>query len=78
MRAFRDIVSGNQQDSRIKNLIVEDIMKRGVKTVKSNTLMSDVTAMMLKEKIGGLPVMNLEGDMVGFITRRNIISAFAQ
>ena len=78
MRAFRDIVSGNQQDSRIKNLIVEDIMKRGVKTVQSNTLMSDVTAMMLKEKIGGLPVMNLEGDMVGFITRRNIISAFAQ
>jgi CBS domain-containing protein len=78
MRAFRDIVSGNQQDSRIKNLIVEDIMKRGVKTVQSNTLMSDVTAMMLNEKIGGLPVMNLEGNMVGFITRRNIISAFAQ
>lgn len=78
MRAFRDIVSGNKQDARIKNLIVEDIMKRGVKTVESNSMMTEVIEIMLKENIGGLPVVNLEGEMVGFITRRNIISAFAQ
>lgn len=78
MRAFRDIVSGNQQESRIKNLIVADIMKRGVKTVYTNTPLSDVAKMMLAENIGGLPVLNLEDEFVGFITRRNLVHAIAQ
>ncbi len=74
MRAFRDVVSGNQQDSRIKNLIVEDIMTRGVKTVYSNTSASDVVKMMIEEKISGVPVLNLENEMVGFITRRSVVN----
>jgi CBS domain-containing protein len=78
MRAFRDIVSGNQQEARIKNLIVADIMKRGVKTVNTNTPLSDVAKLMLAENIGGLPVLNLEGEFVGFITRRNLVHAIAQ
>ncbi|MGB3908512.1 MAG: CBS domain-containing protein [Methanomethylovorans sp.] len=78
MRAFRDIVSGNQQEARIKNLIVADIMKRSVMTVNTNTSLSDVAKMMLAENIGGLPVLNLEGEFVGFITRRNLVHAMAQ
>ncbi|WP_445475160.1 CBS domain-containing protein [Methanococcoides methylutens] len=78
MRAFRDVVSGNQQDSRIKNLIVEDIMKRGVKTVQTNTPVSEVKEMMLKENIGGMPVVNLEGYMVGLITRRTLVNTIAK
>ena len=75
MRAFRDVVSGNQQDSRIKNLIVEDIMTRGVKTVYSNTSASDVVKMMIEDSISGVPVLNLENEMVGFITRRSVIDS---
>ena len=78
MRAFRDIVSGNQQEARIKNLIVADIMRRSVKTVNTNTSLSDVAKMMLEENIGGLPVMNLEGEFVGLITRRNLVHSMAQ
>ena len=78
MRAFRDIVSGNQQDSRIKNLIVEDIMKRGVKTVQTNTPVADVIKMMVDENIGGVPVLNLEDELVGFITRKTIINSMAE
>ncbi len=78
MRAFRDVVSGNQQDSRIKNLIVEDIMTRGVKTVYSNTSVSDVVKMMIKENISGVPVLNLENDMVGFITRRSVVNVMVE
>ena len=74
MRAFRDVVSGNQQDSRIKNLIVEDIMTRGVKTVYSNTSASDVVKMMIEENISGVPVLNLENEMVGLITRRSVVN----
>jgi len=78
MRAFRDVVAGNQQDSRIKNLIVEDIMKRGVETVYSNAQISDVVKMMLDKNIGGVPVMNLEEELVGFITRRSLVNTLSQ
>lgn len=78
MKAFRDIVSGNQQDARIKNLIVADIMKRSVKTVYTNTPLSEIANMMLEENIGGFPVLNLEEDFVGLITRRNLVHALTQ
>ncbi len=78
MRAFRDVVSGNQQDSRIKNLIVEDIMTRGVKTTYTNTPVTDVVRMMIENNIAGVPVLNLEDDMVGFITRRCVVNAMVE
>jgi CBS domain-containing protein len=78
MRSFRDIVDGSKQDARIKNLIVEDIMKMGVKTVYTNTPIKDVAKLMLDENIGGVPVVNLEEQMVGLVTRRNIVSVLAQ
>jgi CBS domain-containing protein len=33
---------------------------------------------MLEENYGGLPVVNLEGHMVGLITRRSIIQGMAE
>ncbi len=78
MRSFRDIVEGSKQESRIKNLIAEDIMKMGVKTVYTNTTVSDAAKMMLDENYGGLPVINLEGQLVGLITRRSIIRGMVQ
>ncbi|MDK2892464.1 CBS domain-containing protein [Methanohalophilus sp.] len=77
MKAFRELVPENQQDSRIKNLIVEDIMKTGVQSVKTNTPVSEVIRIMLEKNIGGVPVMNLENEMVGFITRRNLLKMLA-
>jgi CBS domain-containing protein len=78
MRSFRDLVEGSKQESRIKNLIVEDIMKMGVKTVYTNTATNDAVKMMLDENFGGVPVVNLEGHMVGLITRRSIIQGMAE
>ncbi len=78
MRSFRDLVEGSKQESRIKNLIVEDIMKMGVKTVYTNTPTTDVAKMMLDENFGGMPVVNLEGQMVGLITRRSIIKGMVE
>ncbi|MBP1909519.1 CBS domain-containing protein [Methanolobus bombayensis] len=78
MRSFRDLVEGSKQEARIKNLIVEDIMKMGVKTVYTNDTTSDVAKKMLEENLGGLPVVNLEGHLVGLITRRSIIRGMAE
>jgi len=78
MRAFRDLVEGGKQEARIKNLIVEDIMKMGVKTVYTNTPTGDAAKMMLEQNLGGLPVLNLEGQMVGLVTRRSIIRGMGE
>ncbi|WP_340820777.1 CBS domain-containing protein [Methanolobus sp. WCC4] len=78
MRSFRDLVEGSKQEARIKNLIVEDIMKMGVKTINTNTPTSDAAKMMLEENLGGLPVLNLEGQMVGIVTRRSIIRGMGE
>ncbi|RZN14939.1 MAG: CBS domain-containing protein [Methanosarcinales archaeon] len=77
MRAFRELVSSNQQDSRIRNLIVEDIMTRRVTTVGTNTSLREVVTTMLEQNIGGIPVMN-DQELVGIITRRNIIKMLAE
>ncbi|MDD3043230.1 MAG: CBS domain-containing protein [Methanosarcinaceae archaeon] len=78
MRSFRDLVAGNQQDSRIKNLLVADIMTRSVVSVYTNTPLEEVVRTMLENDLGGVPVLNLEEEMVGFLTRRNIINSIAE
>jgi CBS domain-containing protein len=78
MRSFRDLVEGGKQEARIKNLIVEDIIKMSVKTVYTNTPTTDAAKIMLEENLGGLPVVNLEGQMVGLITRRSIIGGMIE
>ena len=51
MRSFRDLVADNQQDSRIKNLLVGDIMTRSVVSVYTNTPLSDAVKTMLEHDL---------------------------
>lgn len=78
MQAFRDLVSDNQQEGRIRNLIVGDIMTRKVKSVLTNTPISEVIDLMLRDNIGGVPVLNLREELVGIISRRSIIAILAR
>lgn len=73
MRAFRDLVSRRQQDARIKNLLVADVMTKDVKKVRQDTPLQDVLNIILSEDRGGLPVMNEKDELVGMITRRCLI-----
>lgn len=77
MMNFRDLVPDNQQDERIRNLIVGDIMTRNVKSVRTNTPISEVISILLNDNIGGVPVLNLQDEMVGVISRRGIIRYLA-
>lgn len=77
MMNFRNLVPDNQQDERIRNLIVSDIMTHNVKTVRTNTPISEVISLILNENIGGVPVLNLRDEMVGIISRRSIIKLLA-
>ncbi len=77
MMNFRNLVPDNQQDERIRNLIVGDIMTRNVKSVRTNTPLSEVISTLLNDNIGGVPVLNLKDEMVGVISRRGIIRYLA-
>ncbi|NYT01636.1 MAG: CBS domain-containing protein [Methanosarcinales archaeon] len=73
LRAFRDLVSWRQQDARIKNLLVSDVMTQDVQSVYGDTPLEEVRAIILNENRGGLPVLNQDGQPVGMITRRCLI-----
>jgi CBS domain-containing protein len=73
MRAFRDLVSRRQQDARIKNLLVADVMTRDVKYVGKDTPLDEVLNTILSENRGGLPVLDENEELVGMITRRCLI-----
>jgi CBS domain-containing protein len=77
MMNFRSLVPDNQQDERIRNLIVSDIMTQNVKSVRTNTPISEVITLILNDNIGGVPVLNLKDEMVGIISRRTIIRHLA-
>jgi CBS domain-containing protein len=78
MMNFRDLVPDNQQDERIRNLIVGDIMTRNVISVRTNTTIREVISTLLKENIGGVPVLNLKDELVGVVSRRAIIRHLAE
>ncbi len=77
MMNFRTLVPDHQQDERIRNLIVSDIMTRDVKSVRTNTPISEIISLILNENIGGVPVLNLRDELVGVISRRGIITRLA-
>jgi CBS domain-containing protein len=52
-------------------------MTRNVKSVRTNTPITQVISTLLDENIGGLPVLNLNDEMVGVISRREIIKYMA-
>jgi len=73
LKAFRDLVSSRQQDARIKNLLVADVMTQDVQYIEPDTPLDKAREIILSEDRGGLPVLNQEGDLVGMITRRSLI-----
>jgi|Deesub1362B_J571_1020462.scaffolds.fasta_scaffold00265_35 CBS domain-containing protein len=77
-RAERDIredLTGSQQETRFRTMIVEDVMTVNPKFVYTNDGAERVLELMTKGGVGGLPVLNLEERVVGMIARRDVIRA---
>jgi len=56
----------------IKELCAKDIMVRRVLTVDEDSTLALAKLKMLRSAVGGLVVLNREGEMVGMITLRDI------
>jgi len=54
---------------------VEDIMTDKVRTVRKDTPVNEVANTMIRNNINRVPVLNKNGDLVGIITRADIIKS---
>nr|WP_321350847.1 CBS domain-containing protein [uncultured Methanoregula sp.] len=74
LRKFRESVTDNHQDHRIRNLLVKDIMSAPLLSVERSAKAADIVALMLKKNISSLPVMD-KGKLFGLVTRRSLVNA---
>ena len=61
----------------LSNVPVEEIMTSHVLTTKPENSIQDVALIMLNNKIGGLPVLNDDQELVGIITESDIFRIVA-
>ena len=57
---------------------VRHIMHRGVKTVHRNTPASEAAAIMARNKIGALPVVDKDNKLVGILSATDILRVFSK
>jgi len=68
----------NKFKSNLKKYLgtkVEDVMTAKVRTVRENTPVSEVANIMIRNNVNRVPVLNRKGDLVGIITRADIVKS---
>lgn len=68
----------NKFKSNLKKYLgakVEDVMTAKVRTVRENTPVSEVANTMIRNNVNRVPVLNRKGDLVGIITRADIVKS---
>jgi len=68
----------NKFKSNLKKYLgtkVEDVMTAKVRTVMENTPVSEVANIMIRNNVNRVPVQNRKGDLVGIITRADIVKS---
>lgn len=54
-------------------MLVEDIMTQSLKTVNPDTPMSEVVSMMCLYRLSGIPVVEDDNKLVGFVAERDVL-----
>ncbi|MCS7106989.1 MAG: CBS domain-containing protein [Acidilobaceae archaeon] len=75
-----DIISfiSAREESTLDEVLVKEVMPKEVVTIEESKTVKAAAYLMLKHKIGGLPVIDEKGSLVGIITRTDIVRAFAE
>jgi len=72
LAAFQEVVPDRHKSERIRNLLVEDIMTQPATTTRTDAKLSKVSRLMLERRFSSLPVLNLEGELVGLLTKTEL------
>ena len=62
----------------LSKLKLGDLMTKSMVTVTPQTHLQEAAALMLKHKVGGLPVLNEDRTIAGIITETDIFRAFVE
>lgn len=62
----------------LDNLIVSTVMTKNPISIYDNDTVGHAAELMLEHKIGGLPVIDTEGNLVGLITESNLFRLLAR
>lgn len=55
-------------------MLVEDVMSTSLKTVSPDTMMSEVVSMMCLYRLSGIPVVEDDNKLVGFISEKDVLN----
>ena len=75
MRGVKKHSPQARQDNNVESLIAVDIMRTNVITGQPDMSIKVATQLMLDNDIGALPIVDGEKNVVGMITRRDIVAA---
>jgi CBS domain-containing protein len=72
LAAFQEVVPDRYKSERIRNLLVGDIMTQPAVTVRTDLKLPQAAKLMLEKRFSGLPVENLDGELVGMLTKTEL------
>jgi CBS domain-containing protein len=75
---LRKNVSLGQQQNRLKNLLVRDVMETNAITVTDSDTIKECAHLMNEEDIGCLPIVGNDNKIRGMVTRTDILKHFAK
>lgn len=75
MRGVKKHSPQERQDNNVERLVAMDIMRTIVITAKPDMSIRDAAKLMIERGIGALPVLDDNRNLVGIITRRDIVRA---
>ncbi|MEM3421112.1 MAG: CBS domain-containing protein [Candidatus Hadarchaeum sp.] len=72
LAAFQEVVPDKYKSERIRNLLVGDIMTQPPTTARTDTKLPESAKLMLEKRFSALPVLNLDGELVGLLTKTEL------
>ncbi len=72
-----DVIS-RRDENTLDDILVREVMTRNPIVIGENKTIKKAAYILLKNKIGGLPVVDEEGRLTGVITRTDIARAFSE
>lgn len=71
-------VANIERNQHLSGIAVRDVMQTHVQTVSTDASVREAARLMLKEKIGCLPVVNAENKLLGIVTEYDLLKLIEQ
>lgn len=72
LAAFQEVVPDKYKSERMRNFLVGDIMTQPTVTIRTDTKLPEAAKLMLEKRFSGVPVENLDGELVGLLTKTEL------